>query len=190
MIRGLFLPLLVEGGLEFINRLNAIPFDMLTTIFGNHNSPLGGVALPIDSRLIALISRSPFLTEGHIPPAINPVCQDLWSLHPLWLKRAEQKNNRGSQSTGQYMAIVEDAADLSAYTPEELACIFYLGYAPNSIPIGLAYGRVHYILGRPLLRDLGSLLWGGKIFYEMPCGRGQTLFISSRVNCENTTLFV
>eukprot|EP01055_Gregarina_sp_Pseudo9_P000856 Gregarina_sp_Pseudo_9__855@NODE_1547_length_1506_cov_8_081800_g1434_i0_p1_GENE_NODE_1547_length_1506_cov_8_081800_g1434_i0NODE_1547_length_1506_cov_8_081800_g1434_i0_p1_ORF_typecomplete_len175_score8_14_NODE_1547_length_1506_cov_8_081800_g1434_i0259783 len=174
MIRSLFLPLFVEGSLELLYRLNAIPLDFLTTLFGNHNSPLGGVVLPIDSRLVALFSRVPFLSNGHIPPASNPKCPEVWRERPFWGTRAAMKlGNSTTKSDEPFLALFEDPADLSAYSAEELACIFYLGYAPNSIPTGLAYGRVLHILGRSLFRDLGSLLWGGKIFYEMPCDGGQ-----------------
>eukprot|EP01053_Blabericola_migrator_P007213 Blabericola_migrator_1__7212@NODE_365_length_9399_cov_81_035255_g292_i0_p4_GENE_NODE_365_length_9399_cov_81_035255_g292_i0NODE_365_length_9399_cov_81_035255_g292_i0_p4_ORF_typecomplete_len194_score11_86_NODE_365_length_9399_cov_81_035255_g292_i035914172 len=175
--------LCADAGIEFLHRFSAMPIDLMQFFFGNHNSPLGGVVLPVDSRLVAAFSRVPYLTSDHIPPRNNPVCHDLWKRSPQWAARAAMKLSNATAPgrlarEGTFLALIGHPAELTRFSEEQLACIYYLGYTPNSnreIPSGKAYGRVLSFLGRPVLKDLGNWLWGGKIFFDLPCDSSKML---------------
>eukprot|EP01054_Gregarina_sp_Poly1_P010805 Gregarina_sp_Poly_1__10804@NODE_831_length_6095_cov_272_214167_g601_i0_p6_GENE_NODE_831_length_6095_cov_272_214167_g601_i0NODE_831_length_6095_cov_272_214167_g601_i0_p6_ORF_typecomplete_len184_score14_02_NODE_831_length_6095_cov_272_214167_g601_i054746025 len=175
MLRTILLPLLAEASLELLYRLNGIPVDLLTAVFGTHNNPLGGIVFPLDSRLMALFSRVPFLTAKHLPPQSNPRCHALWAEQPHWLARAAMKRENTTQPDDPFVAIVEHPTELVAFSAEDLTCLYHLGYAPNAIVSGPAYGRVLYVLGRPFIRELTKVFWGGKIFLQAPCDDSKRL---------------
>eukprot|EP01057_Protomagalhaensia_wolfi_P001090 Protomagalhaensia_wolfi_Nauph_80__1089@NODE_1637_length_1429_cov_8_472662_g1267_i0_p1_GENE_NODE_1637_length_1429_cov_8_472662_g1267_i0NODE_1637_length_1429_cov_8_472662_g1267_i0_p1_ORF_typecomplete_len180_score0_54_NODE_1637_length_1429_cov_8_472662_g1267_i08031342 len=160
---------------ELIYGWNSVPLGLLSALFGNHNSPLGGIVLPIDSRILGMVSRPPFLAPNHIPPGQDPYCRELWNKNPRWQERASIKNN--TDHDGPFISLISDPVEMSALTPRDLGCIYHLGYAPKKIPSGLAYGRVFYMFGRPIFRDLSRFIWGGKLFMEVPCTEGISFFV-------------
>lgn len=155
---------------EISHRLNNLPFGIINAITGTSSSPFGGLLLPIDPRIISPLAFPPFLedtTNSVYLPSINEACYEFWQTNTTWLTRAMTK------SVTPYIKLISNPSELATFTPQELTCLFYLGFNPTRIPEGRAYGRVLYILGNPIIKDLAQILWGGKILFKTPCDNGR-----------------
>eukprot|EP01056_Protomagalhaensia_sp_Gyna25_P002340 Protomagalhaensia_sp_Gyna_25__2339@NODE_228_length_4268_cov_30_310002_g178_i0_p3_GENE_NODE_228_length_4268_cov_30_310002_g178_i0NODE_228_length_4268_cov_30_310002_g178_i0_p3_ORF_typecomplete_len219_score30_88_NODE_228_length_4268_cov_30_310002_g178_i04701126 len=175
-----FMLLAAEGSLEILHRLNTIPLDFLLSVFGNHESPFGGVVFPLESRLVAGLARPPFLAGGFPLAETNAECRSLWERHPHWQIRADIVMASPSSNRDQpFLSFVSSPSELTPFTAEELTCLYFLGYTPSTVPTGMAYGRVLHILGNNLIKDISKLVWGGKMFMQTHCKRdGDPIYVA------------
>lgn len=161
--------------MEAIFRLGSQPLGLMSYVFGTAQSPMGGMSFPLDSRWFTQTPRRLLTRTLQQHPSVDPRCQALFEKKPEWSARSSTKSASylmGDTNSQAVLALVDRPEEIQTWEPEELACLFYLGYSPPRIPEGLASGHVYDTLNNPALADVAQALWSGNLVVNFRCDNG------------------